>query len=301
MTLPVRGDRPALLLLLLLLALPAHAAEVPYLSGRVNDLAGVLSNTAASELELLLKAHEDSTSNQVAVLTIPSLEGEPLEEYSLRVAEAWKLGVKGRDNGVLLLIAREERKVRIEVGSGLEGALPDAVCGQIIRNEIVPRFRRDDYDGGVRAGAEAILKAIRGEYVAGEEGEQPELGVAIIGGLVFFCVVGLFTLIALFSKGCLSWFLYLFLIPFWFGFPAAMFGPGPGSATLATYLLGFLLVKFWLRKTPHGKAWGSQIEKAMGPGALGSSGGSPWSGGSSGGGFSGGGGGFSGGGASGSW
>ena len=300
MTLPGRGA--PLALLLLALAVPARTAEVPFLSARVNDLAELLSPQTSAELEALLKAHEDSTSNQVAILIIPGLEGEALEEYSLRVAEAWKLGTKGNDNGVLLLIARAERKVRIEVGTGLEGALPDIVCGQIIRNEIVPRFRRDDYDGGVRAGVEAILGAIRGEYVAEDDGtDTAGLGVTIVAGLIFLAVVGTFTLVAIFSKGCLSWFLYVFLVPFWFGFPAAVFGPGPGIAFLTVYLLGFLLVKAWLRATPHGKAWGDQISKALGTGGAGHGGTSAWSSGSSGGGFSGGGGGFSGGGASGSW
>lgn len=300
MSLPGRGA--PLALLFLLLAVPARTAEVPFLSARVNDLAGLLSTQTTAELEALLKAHEDSTSNQLAILIIPGLEGEVLEEYSLRVAESWKLGKKGNDNGVLLLIAHAERKVRIEVGSGLEGALPDIVCGQIIRNEIVPRFRRDDYDGGVREGVEAILRAIRGEYVAEENGARGlDLGPMLVTGTVFLAVVGTFTLVAIFSKGCLSWFLFVFLVPFWFGFPAATLGPGPGIAFLTVYLLGFLLLKAWLRATPRGKAWGDQISKAMGTGGVGHGGGSAWSGGSSGGGFSGGGGGFSGGGASGSW
>ena len=108
--------------------------EVPYLSGRVNDVAGVLSNSTHAELESLLKAHEDSTSNQVVVLIVPGLEGESLEGYSIKVAETWKLGRRGKDNGVLLLVARDDRKVRIEVGRGLEGDLTDQLCGMIIHD-----------------------------------------------------------------------------------------------------------------------------------------------------------------------
>src|SRR5512135_2730718 len=103
---------------LILLLLTLGAADIPFLAGRVNDTAGILSPATIRELEGMLKAHEDSTSNQVAVLTIRTLDGEPIESYSLRVAEAWKLGQKGKDNGALLLVASGDRKVRIEVGSG---------------------------------------------------------------------------------------------------------------------------------------------------------------------------------------
>src|SRR5512140_574907 len=103
-------------LLLLFLAASALSTEVPYLSHRVNDTAEILSSETVYSLEAILKAHEDSTSNQIAVLTIPGLDGETIEEYSIRVVDAWKLGQKGKDNGVLLLVARDDRKVRIEVG-----------------------------------------------------------------------------------------------------------------------------------------------------------------------------------------
>ncbi len=131
----------------------------------VHDEANVLSAGAKVELEAILKAERDSTSNQIAVLIVPSLEGEPIEEYSLRVAEKWKLGKKDKDNGVLLLLSTGDKKLRIEVGEGHEGALTDALSNRIIRNEISPHFRQGDYDGGVQAGVMAIIRAIKGQYV----------------------------------------------------------------------------------------------------------------------------------------
>jgi uncharacterized protein len=154
------------LLITLLIPFSGQAQlPVPELWGtRVHDEAKVLSAGFVSQLEQLLKAHEDSTSNQIAVLIVPALNGEILEEYTLKVAEAWKLGQAKNDNGVLLFIAIEDRKARIEVGEGLEGPLPDAICNQIIRNELAPHFRKDDYEGGVLAASRAIIKAIEGEY-----------------------------------------------------------------------------------------------------------------------------------------
>jgi uncharacterized protein len=145
-----------------ILAAHAGALDVPFLSGRVNDYAHLLDGGTASALETKLKGYETRTGGQFAVLTIPSLEGAPLEEYSLKVARTWKLGRAGKDDGVLLLVSRDDHKLRIEVGYGLEGVLPDALCGRIIRDAIVPRFRGGDYAGGVTAGVDAALAALSG-------------------------------------------------------------------------------------------------------------------------------------------
>lgn len=156
-----------LLFFLLLAALTAHAqlAVPPHGGVWVHDEAHVLSEATKASLEAILQAERDSTSNQIAVLIIPSLQGEPIEEYAIRVAHnEWKLGQKGKDNGVLLLIAIEDRQVRMEVGYGLEGSLTDAMSTRINRNEIAPRFRQGDFDGGVRAGVIAVIQAIKGEY-----------------------------------------------------------------------------------------------------------------------------------------
>ena len=141
--------------------------EVPALWGhRIHDEAAVLSAEAAVQLERQLEEHEKATSNQVAVLILSSLEGEVLEAFSIRVAEEWKLGTEKNDNGVLLLIAVEDRKIRIEVGQGLQGVLTDAVCSRIIRDVIAPEFRRGDYQAGIQVGVQTILAAIFGEYTA---------------------------------------------------------------------------------------------------------------------------------------
>lgn len=139
---------------------------VPEHGGKwVHDEANILSEATKSELETILKAERDSTSNQIAVLIIPSLDGDAFEDYSLRVAEKWKLGQKDKDNGVLLLISINDKLVRIETGYGLEGVLTDALSSRINRNEIAPHFRQGDFDGGVKAGVMAIIQSIKGEYV----------------------------------------------------------------------------------------------------------------------------------------
>lgn len=283
----------------------------PLWSHSVHDEAHVLSASAIDALEVILKQHEDSTSNQIAVLIIPSLDGEVLEAFSFRVAhDEWKLGQEGKDNGVLLLIAVEDRKMRIEVGEGLEGVLPDAIASRIIRNEIAPHFRSQNYEQGVTAGVEAIIRAIGGEYTQDQEASglgdiSAELSwkeKLLIGAFVFG-ILGIFTFLGLVIPGCGGWALYAFLIPFYATFPMAILGVDGGLYALGTYLISFPLLKFILGKT----AWGKVMSKKMGTTRSGSGTSSGWSGGrssggwSSGGGFSGGGGSFGGGGSSGSW
>lgn len=158
-------------------ASPVSALDVPPLTGRIVDLAHVLPQSTLEALTARLTAHEGQSSNQVAVLTIPSLESESLEEFTHRVATTWKLGRKGTDNGVLLLVAIKERKVRIEVGYGLEGILTDVRSAQIIRNEIIPRFRAGDMSGGILEGTYAILKTIDGTYQATENAPLGKRGL----------------------------------------------------------------------------------------------------------------------------
>ena len=137
--------RSLLIVLLMAATSPALALDVPPLKARVTDLAGLFTSTAVSEMERQLTALEEETGAQLAVLTIPSLEGEVLENYSLKVVEAWQLGQAQQDNGVLILIARDDRKIRIEVGYGLEGVLPDVLAGRIIDNAMKPAFRQGDF------------------------------------------------------------------------------------------------------------------------------------------------------------
>lgn len=280
---------------------------VPELWGlHVHDDAKVLSQQTVDRLENQLKLYEDSTSNQIAILIISSLDGEIIEEYSLRVAEKWKLGQKDKDNGALLLIAIDDRKMRIEVGDGLEGVLTDAVSNRIIRNELAPNFRKDDYDAGVQAAINAMVSAIGGEYVADSTSEMEmdlDWKVRLLIGAFVFGVLGVFTFLGLFVPGCGGWFLYAFLIPFYATFPMFILGQTGGVTLLGTYMLGFPLLKMMLGKTEWGKRMSKKMNKSNRGGGWSS--GSGWSGGGSssggGGGFSGGGGGFSGGGSSGSW
>ncbi len=276
----------------------ASGQEVPFLGGRVNDTAEMLSFGTVNELEMMLQAEEDSTSNQVVVLTIPALEDLSLEEYSMKVVETWKLGQADKDNGVLLLIVRDDRKIRIEVGDGLEGVLTDAVSGSIIRHEITPRFREGNFDEGVKAGVTAIVGAIGGAYVATTDEEEPALDLvaSVFGMLIFTIVTGSFTLIGVSSKGFISWFLYVFLMPFWLMFPFAFLGT---FVPFIVYVIAYPILKVLIARNP---SWQTSIAKwapASGSGSSWRSGSS--SGWSSGGGFSGGGGSFSGGGSSGSW
>ncbi|MFQ5571311.1 MAG: TPM domain-containing protein [Rhodothermales bacterium] len=145
------------------------SAQEAGLTSRVTDEADLLSVQTEHTLTALLAAHEDSTSNQVAVLTVTSLQGEAIESFALRVAETTGLGRAEKDNGVLLVVAHEDRKVRIEVGYGLEGALPDLVAGRIIREEIVPYFREGDFEGGIEAGVLAIIHRLEAEADAVDE------------------------------------------------------------------------------------------------------------------------------------
>ncbi len=156
--------RNIFLVAVLLLPLTAAALDVPKATGYVVDQAGLLNPSTRLKIEHFLEGFEKSDSTQLAVLTIPSLEGEALEEYSIKVAEQWGIGQKGKDNGALLLVAKAERKVRIEVGYGLEGRLTDLLSGRIIDYEITPRFKQGDFDGGILAGVASMAEAVRGEY-----------------------------------------------------------------------------------------------------------------------------------------
>jgi len=144
----------------------ASALEVPAFRGYVNDYAGMLSPEATGKLQQALAGFDKSDSTQVAILTIPSLEGEDVEGFSIKVVDKWGVGQKGKDNGVLFLVAKQERKVRIEVGRGLEGVLTDLVSGRIIAQVITPAFKSGQIDEGFLAGTAAIIQATRGEFKA---------------------------------------------------------------------------------------------------------------------------------------
>ena len=144
-------------------SLLSHALDIPPLRGRVNDYANLMPANRAQALEQRLEQFENETGHQIAVLTIPSLGGEDIAGFGIRVAENWKIGKKKFDDGAILIVARDDHRLRIEVGYGLEGVLPDAVANRIIQEIIVPRFRDNDFPGGIEAGVEAIMKVTSGE------------------------------------------------------------------------------------------------------------------------------------------
>lgn len=298
---------------LAVLAFPAAALDVPYLSGRVTDDAHILDSGAVQRLNDALKAYEDKTGRQMVILTLPSLDGEALEEFSIKVARTWKLGRKGQDDGILILVARDDHKARIEVGYGLEGDLPDALAGRIISDEMVPRFRGGDYAGGLEEGVKAIVGTLDHSYQPPERAVRHSSGRNDFDGMEFsekilmsffvFGILGIFEGMGMIAPG-VGWFMYFFLIPFWAAFPMAIWGPKFGMGVLGTHLIGFPILKMILSRTDWGKNMAKNIHVSNGGSSFSSGG---WSSGGSsgfssgGGGFSGGGGSFGGGGASGSW
>lgn len=268
-----------LIFLLLALLLPGVCAaqEIPERPrSYVEDRAGMLSRPAVETLESELTAFEKRTTNQIVVLIIPGLQGASIEDLSVRLAQSWGIGTKKNDNGVLLLIAREDRAVRIEVGYGLEGALPDAICKRIIEREIVPAFKKGDFDGGVTAAVHAIISAVAGEYQAKPTADEwtEKHKELLFFLLVFYMILPYVAYLAV-----------LFLM-------TTAFGPwGFAAGVFIVMLMEILRRNFFS---------GPAQTFSRGGWHSGSRGG--WSGGGfSGGGFSGGGGSFGGGGASGRW
>lgn len=177
------------LLVGLALCLSASAAlKFPPLTGRVVDDAGILSANTRAQLTQMLDAQEQATTNQVVVATVKSLQGDEIRDYGYQLGRYWKLGQKGKDNGVLLLVAPNEHKVSIEVGYGLEGTLTDLLSHEIIQNRILPAFKQGDYDGGVTAGTQAILQVLGGSYKPAAHKPRRR---NVSGGLFFMFLIGL--------------------------------------------------------------------------------------------------------------
>lgn len=281
------------ILILLLIATSALALEPPPLQGRVNDLAGLLSTGVRTELEQHLQELEKSDSTQVVILTVTSLEGDNLEDFSIRVAEKWRIGQKGTDNGVILLISKAEHKIRIEVGRGLEGKLTDLVSGRIIRSDIAPKFKNNDFDGGIAAGVSSIIAVVKGEYQAPLHHDIKKGGKSappIYALLVFFAVAVVFA--SSFSR-YLAGVVGAVGLPLigWLSFPGLAIAILTGIA-VGGFILGLLLALLFGGGGGGGYFGGPFI----GGGYSGGGGG-----GSDSGDFSGGGGDFGGGGASGDW
>jgi uncharacterized protein len=303
-------------LLLLLFFLPAvlpallGALEVPYLAGRVNDTAGLVPADARQRLDDKLRALEEKTGAQVAVLTVPTLEGDPLEDYSLRVVETWKLGKKGQDNGVLLLIVRDDRKMRLEVGYGLEAQLTDLQSRNILDGILRPAFRSGDFAGGIERAVDGIATVIEGGEISAPARPETSPGKPglVLFFLFFFLILVPFAWQALISPGAGSWFVYLFLTPFLGIFPTVFLGSALAGGILAgAWLLLFPLLKLVFRKRFQNLSsrkspwWATALGSGGGWSSRGGGGWGGFSGGGGGGGFSGGGGSFGGGGSSSSW
>lgn len=174
----------------------AAQKNVPEHGGHwVHDYAGILSQQTIGQLEAMLKAERDSTSNQIAVLIMKNLEGGDIDEYANRVFNTWKLGDEKKDNGVLFLIAMDERLMRIETGTGLEGVLTDLQSSRINRNEVAPYFRQGQYEEGIVHGVFSIIQTIKGEYKNDspvkqkvKRGRSPLVTVIIIVLIVIFAM-----------------------------------------------------------------------------------------------------------------
>lgn len=263
-----------LLLWLLAFAGPAAAAPTfPPLTGRVTDAAGVLPADVAAGLTSKLEALETSTGTQLVVATVPSLQDYPIDDYGYQLGRAWGIGQKGKNNGVILLIAPNERKVRVEIGFGLEERLTDGLAALVISREILPRFKAGDLPGGVVAGTDTLIAQLqlpadqaRANVAAAEAAprERRSSGGGGFGGIIWLIIIAVFVLSAIFGGG----------------------GGGGGGRRRRSSGIGEAIL------------WGVASSVLSG----GRGGGGGWGGGGGGGGgFSGGGGSFGGGGASGSW
>jgi uncharacterized protein len=287
----------------LFLYAPLEALEVPPLRGRINDYAGILPGDRAQTLESRLAAFEKETGHQIALLTVPSLEGDPLEDFSIRVAESWKIGKKGFDNGAILLIAQKDRKLRIEVGYGLEGVLPDAIASRIIQEVIVPRFRAGDFPGGIEAGLNALVQVVKGEPLPQRARADRREGTSQLSSAM--TVLTLTAIIALLIGMTRRRVLGGILGGAAAGLGATLFSAGGvGLLLLVSLILGAVLgaVGSSMSVSSPGNHWtGASRYRRGGWGGGFYTGGFGSGGGSGGGGFSGGGGGFGGGGASGGW
>jgi uncharacterized protein len=291
--------RRLFVLLLLSSFAPAAAKDVPYLTGRVNDEANLLSADQRQRIEAKLAQFERQTGNQVAVLTVDSLEGEAIEDFANKVGRTWALGQKGKDNGVLLLVAKQDRKMRIEVGYGLEPVLTDLQTSIIQNQVIIPYFKRGDYGGGIEAGVDAILSTIQGKAVEPAPVQEPVGGGGGGAPWLVYVFFGLFALgpFLLNAIRSGSWIVYVVLLPILF-FLGSIINVFVGLIAAGLWLVLFPILRLILPKRPTSGRFRGPGGWWIGPGWGGGGGGR---GGGGFGGFSGGGGSFGGGGSSSSW
>jgi uncharacterized protein len=282
------------LALLLAASLSQAQVAVPALTARVTDLTGTLSGEAVTRIEAKLANLEAKKGSQIAVLMLPTTQPEDIEQFGIRVEDAWKLGRKGVDDGGYLIVAKNDRRVRIEVGYGLEGALPDAIANRIITETITPHFKLGDFEGGVEAGVDQMISVVNGEPLPAPDKKWEHH--SNLGNLLPLLLVVVFVasgvLRAIFGRllgsvatggltGGIAWLLSHFLpIGLGAGIVAFLFAMLAGSGSRA-----------WSAGSGWGGGFGGGLGGGLGGGFRGGGGG----------GFSGGGGGGGGGGASGGW
>ena len=225
---------------------------VPYLSGRIVDQAAILSEPARERIVVMLQAHERVYRQPDRRPDHRPHRGRKAWRISLcGYSRSWKLGSREKDNGVLILVVPQDRRMRIEVGYGLEGTLTDAAASRMIRDLMTPRFREGNYDVGIEAGVTGVIQILEDRQptdpesdwaapansAAGFHVEAPDMPIAerILISLFVFGIIGLFTFIGLVTPGGMGWFLYVFLIPFWSMFPMAIFGSSAALGIVGIY------------------------------------------------------------------
>jgi uncharacterized protein len=276
-------------------------APIPALAARVTDETRTLSSPERQALEAKLADWEQRTGNQLVVLLVPSTKPEPIEAYSIRVAEAWKIGRKGQDNGALFIVAKDDRKMRIEVGYGLEGVLTDVTSRRIIAESVAPRFRENQFAAGIDAGVDRIIQVVgTGQPLAAKQASARRSTDFDFGTLLILLFVGVPIIGGILSR--------IFGRMFGSTVGAGVVGAGAwivaGSIAIAigAALVAFFVMLLFSAGGGIGRRGGAWIPTGgWGGGGLGGGGGFGGGGFGGGGGFSGGGGSFGGGGASGGW
>jgi uncharacterized protein len=291
-----------LLLALVLAAFGAPAAAqvaVPKLESRVTDLTGTLTASQQSTLEDKLQQFEARKGTQIAVLIVPTTQPEEIEQFGIRVADAWKIGRSRVDDGAILVVAKDDRTMRIEVGRGLEGALPDITAGRIINDTIVPLFRQGDFYGGVNAGVDKMIRIIDGEPLpAADNAWERRSARGLPGPALLFVAFAIFSVLrGLFGRGLGSLFAGAAGAGVGWWISSTLIGAALGG--VAGLVVGLLFGGFG--GMGGGGRGGRVFRDRGGWGGGGFGGGGFGGGGFGGGGFGGGGGGFGGGGASGRW
>jgi uncharacterized protein len=175
--------------------------EIPRNQGWVTDLAGMLTQEQRHALEALMESYKQGTTHEIALLTVESLKGEPIEKFALEVGRSWGIGGKEKNNGALLVVSKNDRKIRIETGRGLEGSLPDSMCGRIIREVIAPRFKQGRFGEGLTEGVRAIHAAIGGEYGRSRPSANVAVGLLGLVPVVFIALFIFFLILRMRGRG----------------------------------------------------------------------------------------------------